>query len=235
MKKFHLSAKGAVEPCRATKRACPRGGDDVHFTTREDAIRTMLKARTEVVGSSPAEARAQVRIRQARARFLKSGTPEELARREVMADRVPLCFKHHCYAPTLAERTVRVVEASDPEVAADREIQHIARYAPVSLSPFFTPSAAYEEDDTYFGKEWAAKEVVFKDLEGVAKSMALRPSLSSQVENALDRMADPEFELDAHWYHSEERSVFEKMAPHILARLEDEVDEARVYEMMHTA
>lgn len=224
----------AHEPSNHEEDSRPRCDDETPSNRWKDMLRVMAARPTDDPEWSPTEKRAYRKIVQAQARFLTHGTPQELMERDVMADRVPLCFKRHCYATTLSPRTVRVVEALEPQHATMNAIESIAKYAPVSLAAYYRPLAAYGDWENYFEKGEAASQIVFEHLEGASKSMSLRPSLRAQVEDAIERIADPEFELDRFWYASDERRTFALMAPHVLARLEDEVDEARIYEMLQT-
>ena len=37
MGKFHITADGTPGPCKASKRACPLGGDNEHFSSLKEA------------------------------------------------------------------------------------------------------------------------------------------------------------------------------------------------------
>jgi len=237
MKKFHVSANGKVEPCRATQRACPRGGDDKHYSTREDAIQASLIQQVSGVTQLHSAVASEQRISESRVALLQSGASLDLlAQREEMAARVPLCFRRFCYEPVLSARTERILEADDPEAAAFAEANHIAQFAPRSLAPYYTPAAVYEEnDDSLFAKEWAAHELVFTGMTAEQALGTRSVATRSKLIDAIGAMAEPDFELDTEWYSSTERATLAAIVPDVLSRLEDEVDEARVYEMMRTA
>lgn len=74
MAKYHITAAGDPAPCKATKKACPRGGADEHYESKEAAAQAyeqkMDAQMDEVFGSHvfPSHADEEFREKVARAR-----------------------------------------------------------------------------------------------------------------------------------------------------------------------
>ncbi len=204
MKKFHVSAKGNPEPCTATKRACPRGGEEAHFGSQADAARAAIQSelatienRITEVDAEHKEVSTRVRIQEARVRFLEDGhSARELKERESFAESAPLELREHFY--------------SDSPFNWD-------------WSETFNASGATHAliNQEHGGGSSAAKDAALQARLGHRGRQDGKPPLL----DAVTRVARPDFVNDDDWQNSDERAVMATHLPNALSRIEEEVAE----------
>lgn len=109
-----------------------------------------------------------------------------------------------------------------------------AKTAPYDLRRFFI----IDEDDDGNESIWFSSRSAYRRLIGAE----LGDDLAEAIEDApaglalrdgLKRLSDTDFENDAAWQSSDERRVMASEVPELLARLEDQAEEAAIYRMLH--
>lgn len=97
MSRFHVAASGRTVPCTAGKRACPRGGEEAHYDSVQEAAQASAEAaieeietRLSVLDVQLTNARNNREFHEARVRFLEEGgTVSEFEERIVAANAAP--------------------------------------------------------------------------------------------------------------------------------------------------
>lgn len=204
MKKFHVSAKGNPEPCTATKRACPRGGEEAHFGSQADAARAAIQSelvtietRITELDTEHREVQTKVRIQEARVRFLEDGhSARELKERELFAESAPLELREHFY--------------SDAPFNWDWSDTFNASGA--------THALINQEHGT---GQSEAKDAALQARLGHRGRADGKPPLLDSV----TRVARPDFVNDDDWQNSDERAVMATHLPNALARIEAQIAE----------
>lgn len=202
MKKFHVSANGNPEPCTATKRACPRGGEEAHFASQKDAAAAAIQEQLRTTETRIAEldkehkeVQTRVRIQEARVRFLENGhSARELQEREMFAESAPLELREHFY--------------SDSPFNWDWSDTFNASGATHAL---ITAEHGEGRSD--------AKDAALQARLGHRGRQDGKPPLLDSV----TRIARPDFVNDDEWQNSDERAVMATHLPNALARFEEEV------------
>lgn len=198
MTKFHVAANGRTEPCTARKRACPRGGAEVHYDSVQEAIQDQL-SRIEsdrvALEVEQLEVRVKARIHEARIKFLEEGgTVADLEKRESFANAAPLDLREYFYSDSpfkwnwsetfnASRATLRLISEEHGEGQND-------------------------------AKSSALKARLGNRLRDDGKP----PLLDSVV-----RLARPDFANSEEWYASDERKVMATHLPNSLARIEQQI------------
>jgi hypothetical protein len=108
-----------------------------------------------------------------------------------------------------------------------------AEGAPYALRPFFVPEAVYEEDDQRtFASEWAAQELVHKNISSDTFNMLRRDGKLNLLHEGLAMMAEPDLDIHGDWLRSPQREAIQAASQPILEQLEREVEEAYFFRQL---
>ena len=111
-----------------------------------------------------------------------------------------------------------------------------AKTAPYELRRFFMIDEGDDEDEEssiFFASRSAYRRLVGAELgEFFAEAIEDTP-VGLTLRDGLKRLAAADFENDEAWQSSDERRVMASEVPELLARLEDQAEEAAIYRMLH--